>query len=164
MYGIQFDTLFHQAVTSGTPLSQPLVHQLWQGASSPEPLARDFCRTALVQLKTQANADAVTEAFALLESLSWERLQLGQASPGSAPSVVCALELLAARVDTALWLTLPDGGVKLLGLEGARKVAVALRADELALRASEEPSVVIPWRGPSIHKQAVGVKVSESPR
>lgn len=132
-----------------------LLLQLWRGVGSPEPAARGFCREALLRLRmpgTVAAGQPIDVVAAIShpwrESVdAWGRLQLrGPSGPPEAGVASCALELIVAQVDTALWLAMPDCGRSLLGLGVDPASLTQVDPWELSCRAAEEPSLLVPWR------------------
>eukprot|EP00929_Paragymnodinium_shiwhaense_P072346 TRINITY_DN36721_c0_g4_i1.p1 TRINITY_DN36721_c0_g4~~TRINITY_DN36721_c0_g4_i1.p1 ORF type:complete len:4159 (-),score=1064.84 TRINITY_DN36721_c0_g4_i1:194-12097(-) len=109
-------------------LPEALTLQLWWGASSPEETAREFCRSALLRLHRPTAPTPSEHLFTGLKKQGEEatsalaRLSLVDRPTGAAVTmmevsvVVRALEVLAAQLDSFLWLSMPDAGGRLFGL------------------------------------------------
>ncbi|CAL1133001.1 unnamed protein product, partial [Cladocopium goreaui] len=129
------------------------VTQLWRGSVASTEAARGFCRGALRRLQkflpvSAASSITASQAVTSKESVQWKSLALTGVHASAAQQT---LELLTVRLDTPLWLALPEGGRALL--DGSVKAKSSHGSDrlvegevaELARRAAEESSLLVPW-------------------
>jgi len=145
-------------------LPHALLLQLWQGAGQLEPAVRGFCRGALRRLhKAQRVPPSLSAPEAVDAALSTSksaepsdprqermrsalRVDGGRVEGASLvePAVIArALELLAARLDTGLWLAMPEGGGSLLT---AVEATSGIQGEDAALArwACEESTLLVP--------------------
>lgn len=153
--------LVRSLVKADAPYAKPtgeLILELWRGAGSPDPTTRTFCREALVQLAPlqalKASPRDALEAVSvrLKESVAWDRLDIRQpagSTSGGADVLAHALHLLAAQIDTMLWLASPGGGESLI-----KHRVDTCKCRDLAQRATDL-FILIPWSGSVISREAL---------